>query len=266
MWMDILMFMFAQPERGRLDFPNPMNPKQTEAEAKQHRSKALARMCGCSEAEVEANLKQIIGYAVATEGDIATLYCRRMHRRWKQKRSKQEAGRIGGLRSKPKAKPAPSSSTSSSSSSSKDMEESSNEDSRGADAPQGVAIPMHDVKVVFEHHCRVMSNDGKPRTWRLTKGRVAKIRQRLKTYTAQELKAAATKLSQSAFHRGENDNSKEYCDPDFLYRSDEQIDKWLNFVSPDDAAQQAREKRMRDLVGHDYYDARHKADSEASDG
>ena len=85
------------------------------------------------------------------------------------------------------------------------------------------------TRAVFDHHCRVMSDDPEhPRRWRLTPDIAKKIRIRLKTYTVGELHQAATNLSMSPWHRGENPEGTEYCDPDFLYRTDRQVDKWLN--------------------------------------
>lgn len=58
-----------------------------------------------------------------------------------------------------------------------------------------------------------------------TKGRELKLKARLKTYTMDQLLEAIDKLSESKFHIGQNDNNWE-ADPDFLLRSDEQVDKW----------------------------------------
>jgi hypothetical protein len=63
--------------------------------------------------------------------------------------------------------------------------------------------------------------------YQLTRGREEKLRLRLKTYKQEQILAALTNLSRSSFHRGKNDRSW-VADPDFLIRSDEQIDRWLN--------------------------------------
>lgn len=60
-----------------------------------------------------------------------------------------------------------------------------------------------------------------------TPGREKKLRERLKLYTIDQLIEAIRNLGKSKFHRGENDRGW-IADPDFLIRSDEQIDKWLN--------------------------------------
>ena len=87
-----------------------------------------------------------------------------------------------------------------------------------------------DVIAVFEHHCEVMSDDPRhPRTWKLTRQLRTHIQCRLQDFTAEQLMEAADKLSRSDWHRGRDPrNNKEFCEPAFLYRSDIQVDKWLN--------------------------------------
>ena len=87
-----------------------------------------------------------------------------------------------------------------------------------------------DVIAVFEHHCEVMSDDPRhPRTWKLTRQLRTHIQCRLQGFTAEQLMEAADKLSRSDWHRGRSpQNNKEFCDPAFIYRSDIQVDKWLN--------------------------------------
>ena len=61
----------------------------------------------------------------------------------------------------------------------------------------------------------------------VTPARVAKLKARFKTYTPEQITQALVCLSKSKFHRGDNDRGWK-ADPDFLIRSDEQMDKWLN--------------------------------------
>lgn len=63
--------------------------------------------------------------------------------------------------------------------------------------------------------------------YRITDGRKTRLRARLKKYSLDEILIAVANLSQSNFHKGKNDRNWR-ADPDFLLRSDEQIDKWLN--------------------------------------
>jgi len=63
--------------------------------------------------------------------------------------------------------------------------------------------------------------------YRETKGREVKIALRLKTYTFEQLEKALKTLASSDWHKGKNDRGWK-ADPEFLLRSDEQVDKWLN--------------------------------------
>lgn len=60
-----------------------------------------------------------------------------------------------------------------------------------------------------------------------TGGRTKKLALRLKTFSLEDLLKAMKNLSASDWHTGKNDRGWK-ADPDFLIRSDEQIDKWLN--------------------------------------
>lgn len=62
---------------------------------------------------------------------------------------------------------------------------------------------------------------------RLTPNRLTKLKMRFKRFTGEEIAKALYHLSKSDFHRGKNDTGWK-ADPDFLIRSDEQVDKWLN--------------------------------------
>ena len=60
-----------------------------------------------------------------------------------------------------------------------------------------------------------------------TDGRKKKLKNRLESYALDQILLALDNLSQSKFHQGQNDRNWK-ADPDFLLRSDEQIDKWIN--------------------------------------
>lgn len=81
-------------------------------------------------------------------------------------------------------------------------------------------------------------NEKFDKNYQLTKGRIIKIKNRLKIYSPHELKKAIENLSMSPWHRGINDRGWS-ADPDFLFRNDEQVDKWLNY-QPDQARDLAR--------------------------
>jgi hypothetical protein len=68
-------------------------------------------------------------------------------------------------------------------------------------------------------------------SYQVTKGRDEKIKARLENFTMDQILQALANLSRSPFHRGNNDR-KWVADPDFLIRSDEMVDKWLNASTP----------------------------------
>lgn len=63
-------------------------------------------------------------------------------------------------------------------------------------------------------------------SYQLTSGRSLKIRNRLATFTKQQILNAIEAMSKSPFHQGQNDR-KWKANPDFILRSDEQIDNFL---------------------------------------
>lgn len=63
--------------------------------------------------------------------------------------------------------------------------------------------------------------------YRTNKDRREKLHLRLKKFSLDEILTALENLSNSEFHKGENERGW-VADPDFLIRSDSQIDKWLN--------------------------------------
>lgn len=63
--------------------------------------------------------------------------------------------------------------------------------------------------------------------YRLTRERERKLKERFKTFDSDQVALALVNLSESKFHQGQNDRGWR-ADPDFLIRSDEQVDKWLN--------------------------------------
>ena len=64
-------------------------------------------------------------------------------------------------------------------------------------------------------------------SFQVTEGRVKKLGLRLGKFTLSQILDALLALSESKWHRGDNDRGWK-ADPDFLLRSDEAIDKWLN--------------------------------------
>jgi hypothetical protein len=80
-----------------------------------------------------------------------------------------------------------------------------------------------DVVLVFEHWRRVMS---KP-TAKLTKGRAARVRDRLREgYTVEQLQRAVDGCKASAFHQGQNDRGTTYNDLELICRSGEKVEQF----------------------------------------
>lgn len=62
---------------------------------------------------------------------------------------------------------------------------------------------------------------------KLTDGRIRKLKIRLKQYSSADLLSAAHRIADDAFMQGDNTGGKRYGDIDYLLRSDEVVDKWL---------------------------------------
>lgn len=61
----------------------------------------------------------------------------------------------------------------------------------------------------------------------VTPARANKLKLRFQTFTGEQIAEALLNLAASKFHQGDNDRGWK-ADPDFLIRSDEQVDTWLN--------------------------------------
>lgn len=68
--------------------------------------------------------------------------------------------------------------------------------------------------------------------FRETDNRKKLLKQRLKRYSLDEIISAVRKMSSDSFYQGENDRNWR-ADPDYLLRTDEQIDKFLNMKEKD---------------------------------
>ena len=55
---------------------------------------------------------------------------------------------------------------------------------------------------------------------------LAKYKARRKTFSKQEIYDATLNLYRSPYHMGDNERGTFYATPDFILRSDSQIDKW----------------------------------------
>lgn len=66
---------------------------------------------------------------------------------------------------------------------------------------------------------------------KFTTEREKHIRARLKNFSVDDLKKAIVNLRASPFHCGENDKGKVYATPEFLFKNDSQVDKWLKEIT-----------------------------------
>ena len=72
-----------------------------------------------------------------------------------------------------------------------------------------------------------MFNKNFKRKFTFTKTRSEKLKQRLKTFTMEQIMESLNNLSASKFAQGDNDRGWT-ADPDYFLRSDEIVDRWLN--------------------------------------
>lgn len=69
---------------------------------------------------------------------------------------------------------------------------------------------------------------GGERTILPTKKRLSQLKARRKNFSPEEILQAAKNLTQSPFHMGQNDQHTKYATADFLIKSDERVEEWLN--------------------------------------
>ena len=98
LWIDLICFMFRMSPRGELRCPSTKNGEKGRPMSKAE----TASLVGRTEAEVEAGLKQLTTYGVLEIADDGAICSRRQVREEEQRQSKAEAGRKGGLVSRPK--------------------------------------------------------------------------------------------------------------------------------------------------------------------
>ena len=104
---------------------------------------------------------------------------------------------------------------------------------------------------IFRYWVQVMSK----RSPKPTKGRLAKIRSRLKDgYTIDQIKTAIDGCKNSSYHMGKNDSGKRYDCLTLICRSAEKLEQFIGYtqaVSPD----QLREQEAMDWVNdQDFYE------------
>lgn len=120
-----------------------------------------------------------------------------------------------------------------------DVDETSTQDRSGKDSlnntnksPSEKPVKNKNWKPEYSERYILAFNELFGKSYKITKQREEKLKLRLTKFTIQEIAKALDNLASSKFHRGDNDRG--WCaDPDFLIRSDEQVDKFLNFKGGD---------------------------------
>lgn len=79
-----------------------------------------------------------------------------------------------------------------------------------------------DIIEVFEYYRRVIG-----KRVRFTPTKIKKIRARLKSFSKEELFRAIDNISKSPFHNGVNDRGQCYNSIEFLFRSDDKTEEWV---------------------------------------
>lgn len=82
------------------------------------------------------------------------------------------------------------------------------------------------IKEIFDYYNEVFK-DCWSKPLLLTPQRKKKISARLKNFTPEELKIVIRNIRASPFHCGDNDKGRIYATPEFIFRNDEIVDKWL---------------------------------------
>lgn len=75
-------------------------------------------------------------------------------------------------------------------------------------------------------------NEKSGKNYQVTDDRSDALDRRLKKYSMEQVKLAIDALLKSPHHIGKNNTGTWYATPDFLLRSDEMIDRWLNASTP----------------------------------
>jgi hypothetical protein len=84
-----------------------------------------------------------------------------------------------------------------------------------------------DILRVFEYWRHEMSYTDR---MTLTPGRKAKIKSRLKKYSASDLRLAIDGCKRSAFHQGDNDAGKKYNDIEFICRNETKVETFIELA------------------------------------
>lgn len=105
--------------------------------------------------------------------------------------------------------------------------------------PKGGKASRQVVEDIFQYY---KLKSGK--NFRLTDKLIKKCKQRLRTFSPDEIKRAIDNLLVDNFMTGDNDRGKFYATFEYLVRNDENVDKWLNSTSAKPKTKMEKELEM----------------------
>lgn len=83
-----------------------------------------------------------------------------------------------------------------------------------------------EIKEIWQQYKSIFADYYQPR--KFSKKRKGKIKQRLKTYSVEELVNSMKAIVDNDYMLGKNDNNRFYAKPEYCFRNDEVIEEWLN--------------------------------------
>jgi len=83
-----------------------------------------------------------------------------------------------------------------------------------------------DIEEVWQQYKSIFADYYKPRVF--SKKRKGHIRQRLKTYSVDELVKAMKAIKTNDYMLGKNENNRFYAKPEYCFKNDEKVEEWLN--------------------------------------
>jgi len=83
-----------------------------------------------------------------------------------------------------------------------------------------------EIQEVWQQYKSIFADYYTPR--KFSKKRKSKIKQRLNTYSVDELVNAMKAIAANDYMIGKNDNGKFYAKPEYCFRNDEKVEEWLN--------------------------------------
>ena len=211
-WFEMILLMHESDDRGKLMLNGKAMPE-----------KALSQILGLSEAKTKQATSKLEAYGVASrDPETGVLMNRRMVRDEATRRARAEAGRKGGLRSRPPK-------AAQSMRSRRKANEKQNRTSSSSSSPSPSSKDKefaNETEQVFNLCCtlreeRLGKVPGPP--LQLTKARRSKISARLaEGFTQAELEDAAC-----GFYADPWEDRDKHLDPKYAFKNDETVRKWI---------------------------------------